>query len=76
MRLRGTFRVWAAISRNRGSSLAAARNLGAVERALSSGRHLVVAAGTRVGKSFAYLVPAILRAASPTTTRRCATAAE
>jgi ATP-dependent DNA helicase DinG len=35
----------------------------AVERALSSGRHLVVEAGTGVGKSFAYLVPALAWAA-------------
>jgi ATP-dependent DNA helicase DinG len=32
----------------------------AVERALSESRHLVVEAGTGVGKSFAYLVPALL----------------
>ncbi|MCK6458955.1 MAG: ATP-dependent DNA helicase [Planctomycetes bacterium] len=32
----------------------------AVETALSEGRHLVVEAGTGVGKSFAYLVPALL----------------
>jgi ATP-dependent DNA helicase DinG len=32
----------------------------AVARALSSGRHLIVEAGTGVGKSFAYLVPLIL----------------
>ena len=31
----------------------------AVERAFADGRHLVVEAGTGVGKSFAYLVPAI-----------------
>ena len=31
----------------------------AVERALVDGQHLVVEAGTGVGKSFAYLVPAI-----------------
>ena len=31
----------------------------AVERALADGQHLVVEAGTGVGKSFAYLVPAI-----------------
>src|SRR5436853_5385259 len=31
----------------------------AVERALVDGHHLVVEAGTGVGKSFAYLVPAI-----------------
>ncbi|MCA9100504.1 MAG: DEAD/DEAH box helicase, partial [Planctomycetales bacterium] len=35
----------------------------AVERAISTSRHLVVEAGTGVGKSFAYLVPAILAAA-------------
>ena len=34
----------------------------AVARALAAGRHLVVEAGTGVGKSFAYLVPAILAA--------------
>jgi ATP-dependent DNA helicase DinG len=34
----------------------------AVGRALEKGRHLVVEAGTGVGKSFAYLVPAILDA--------------
>jgi ATP-dependent DNA helicase DinG len=32
----------------------------AVERALAEGRHAIVEAGTGVGKSFAYLVPAIL----------------
>ena len=32
---------------------------GAVHKALVCGRHLVVEAGTGVGKSFAYLVPAI-----------------
>jgi len=32
----------------------------AVEKALSESRHLVVEAGTGVGKSFAYLVPALL----------------
>ncbi len=31
----------------------------AVEHALADGRHLMVEAGTGVGKSFAYLVPAI-----------------
>ena len=31
----------------------------AVDRALVDGQHLVVEAGTGVGKSFAYLVPAI-----------------
>ncbi|MCB9893989.1 MAG: DEAD/DEAH box helicase [Planctomycetes bacterium] len=36
----------------------------AVEAALGEGRHLVVEAGTGVGKSFAYLVPAIQRAVS------------
>ncbi|MEN0110889.1 MAG: helicase C-terminal domain-containing protein, partial [Planctomycetota bacterium] len=34
----------------------------AVERAIRGRRHLVVEAGTGVGKSFAYLVPAILHA--------------
>jgi len=34
----------------------------AVEHALSERRHLIVEAGTGVGKSFAYLVPAILHA--------------
>jgi len=34
----------------------------AVEEVLSSGRHLLVEAGTGVGKSFAYLIPAILYA--------------
>jgi len=33
----------------------------AVEHAVREGRHLVVEAGTGVGKSFAYLVPAILK---------------
>jgi len=32
----------------------------AVEEAIQAGRHLIVEAGTGVGKSFAYLVPAIL----------------
>jgi ATP-dependent DNA helicase DinG len=36
----------------------------AVERTLASGGRLVVEAGTGVGKSFAYLVPAILHATS------------
>jgi len=35
---------------------------GAVDRAMESGAHLFVEAGTGVGKSFAYLVPAIVRA--------------
>jgi ATP-dependent DNA helicase DinG len=35
---------------------------GAVARAIASKRHLVAEAGTGVGKSFAYLVPAILAA--------------
>ena len=35
----------------------------AVEEALAEGRHLVVEAGTGVGKSFAYLVPALLHLA-------------
>src|SRR6476646_2863239 len=34
----------------------------AVSQALTQGHHLVVEAGTGVGKSFAYLVPAILYA--------------
>src|SRR6478672_12703304 len=34
----------------------------AVEQAIAAKRHLVVEAGTGVGKSFAYLVPAILAA--------------
>ncbi|MGE0143567.1 MAG: ATP-dependent DNA helicase [Planctomycetota bacterium] len=34
----------------------------AVERALRDGRHLLAEAGTGVGKSFAYLVPAVLHA--------------
>ncbi len=37
----------------------------AVERAIRQRQHLVVEAGTGVGKSFAYLVPAILAAAGP-----------
>jgi ATP-dependent DNA helicase DinG len=37
----------------------------AVARALEDGRHLVVEAGTGVGKSFGYLVPAILAATRP-----------
>lgn len=36
----------------------------AVERAIADKRHLLVEAGTGVGKSFAYLVPAILSAAN------------
>lgn len=36
----------------------------AVERALSSGRHLLAEAGTGVGKSFAYLVPSLAWAAA------------
>ncbi|MDG1894532.1 MAG: ATP-dependent DNA helicase [Fuerstiella sp.] len=35
---------------------------GSVERAILNGHHLVAEAGTGVGKSFAYLVPAILAA--------------
>jgi len=35
----------------------------AVEEAFAEGRHLLVEAGTGVGKSFAYLVPALLHAA-------------
>ena len=38
----------------------------AVERAVAEKRHLVVEAGTGVGKSFAYLVPGILAAAGAT----------
>jgi len=34
----------------------------AVERAIAAGEHLIVEAGTGTGKSFAYLVPAILAA--------------
>ncbi len=37
----------------------------AVHAALTDGQHLVVEAGTGVGKSFAYLVPAILVATEP-----------
>ncbi len=37
----------------------------AVDRAIRGGHHLLVEAGTGVGKSFAYLVPAILAAAGP-----------
>jgi ATP-dependent DNA helicase DinG len=37
----------------------------AVGAAIAGGRHLVVEAGTGVGKSFAYLVPAILAATDP-----------
>ena len=37
----------------------------AVGRAIGESEHLVVEAGTGVGKSFAYLVPAILAAAAP-----------
>ena len=39
----------------------------AVSRAMSNGKHLVVEAGTGVGKSFAYLVPSILHATQPVT---------
>ncbi|MEM8945307.1 MAG: helicase C-terminal domain-containing protein [Planctomycetota bacterium] len=38
----------------------------AVASAIANERHLVVEAGTGVGKSFAYLVPAILAATEPT----------
>ncbi|HEX5054660.1 MAG TPA: ATP-dependent DNA helicase [Planctomycetota bacterium] len=34
----------------------------AVERALASGRHLIAEAGTGTGKSFAYLLPAVVHA--------------
>lgn len=37
---------------------------GGIAKALAAGRHLVAEAGTGVGKSFAYLVPAILHATS------------
>lgn len=37
----------------------------AVADAIAKGRHLIVEAGTGVGKSFAYLVPAVLATASP-----------
>lgn len=37
----------------------------AVDEALTRGHHLAVEAGTGVGKSFAYLVPAILAATNP-----------
>src|SRR5262245_12127489 len=39
----------------------------AVERALVDGQHLIVEAGTGVGKSFAYLVPAIQYVAAEAT---------
>jgi ATP-dependent DNA helicase DinG len=43
----------------------------AVERAIATERHLVVEAGTGVGKSFSYLVPAIIAAAGdPANPRR------
>lgn len=45
----------------------------AVDAALSDGHHLIVEAGTGVGKSFAYLVPAILAATDPTANRPAAT---
>ena len=34
----------------------------AIDHALTAGEHLIIEAGTGIGKSFAYLVPAILRA--------------
>jgi len=37
----------------------------AVAAAIAEGRHLIVEAGTGVGKSFAYLVPAILAVTEP-----------
>ena len=46
---------------HRGEQLAMAE---AVDRAVEQSHHLIVEAGTGVGKSFAYLVPAILTAAS------------
>jgi ATP-dependent DNA helicase DinG len=42
----------------------------AVSKALAEGHHLVVEAGTGVGKSFAYLVPAILHATENQTEAR------
>jgi ATP-dependent DNA helicase DinG len=42
----------------------------AVSKALAQGHHLVVEAGTGVGKSFAYLVPAILHATENQTEAR------
>ena len=42
----------------------------AVDRAIRERHHLVVEAGTGVGKSFAYLVPAILAAAGEKTSER------
>lgn len=42
----------------------------AVSRSLADGHHLVVEAGTGVGKSFAYLVPAILHATQDQTEGR------
>ena len=39
-----------------------------IERAVANGNHLIVEAGTGVGKSFAYLVPAILTAQRRRTT--------
>ncbi len=47
---------------HRGEQLAMAE---AVHRAIRGEQHLIVEAGTGVGKSFAYLVPAILAAAAP-----------
>ena len=44
----------------------------AVAAALRDGRHLVAEAGTGVGKSFAYLVPAILAVAEPKGRRKAA----
>ncbi len=46
----------------------------AVGRAMNEGRHLVVEAGTGVGKSFAYLVPAILATAGKDPTGRTSSA--
>jgi ATP-dependent DNA helicase DinG len=42
----------------------------AVERAIAESKHLMVEAGTGVGKSFAYLVPAILAMTSDTNPER------
>lgn len=55
-----------AISRRLGNYEHRAEQLemaGAVANAFDDGEHLMVEAGTGVGKSFAYLVPAIIRAA-------------
>ncbi len=51
---------------HRGEQLAMAE---AVDRAIREKHHLAVEAGTGVGKSFAYLVPAILAVAGEKTAR-------